>query len=475
MSITTDDKQQCTTRRLTRPLAHLSDRTSLTFTRKHTQLSLGIRPDPRAKLRNNISVAIGYIELSNVADIAANVYNSLPIPYIIKAVMFLGGTVCTGMLCVIIRDAFLSWQNLRGLAAERKSLLASLASLQCPESGHDTALKRTLKCFLQINRQDAQAELIYRFGMECVVAIGSLLVGVGTYMAMFGEDPYLFETSNLLTGYLGNSPFALCGVVNLVWAFATLSHLKHRHHRHTSAGRVRDHRIQAMLRNRARYIRLHGILNGGPGIVSGAMSLATATQWWAYVILFPCIFTSVIANWLWRKKIGYDRPFFHQNNTTAGTVAPTTEDEIIRALEEVDDCRRQVATMRLVSKTIGFRPLLEFILHINLFEEFCLRLARDGVLRETFLPLKEKTERVTLDVYGLFDPALNDDIKERLLKVARKTVSEEAERGLEHRERWLLEVLGCYMALGEQDKDVEKDDPSDNTRNGSTDCLLPWR
>lgn len=458
-----------------RPLHQLSDTPSIPLYRNQKDGRLHLQKPP-AKLRNNLLAAVGYIELANAGDFAANVFNMRPIPVYAIVLMAIGGTVALGMMYFVIKDARLSWQNIQGLRAERRFLLeakekqetegqgktggASSSSSDGTDRGGNNVYARTLECLLHVNYRDMGAEVIDRFGMDVLLGFGALVVGVGTYMAMGGENPVIFDTSNLLTGYIGNSPIAFYGFVNMGWSVFVWLRAKHHGMVVTAAsGAHLDVRVKRRLKLRARRVQLHGMLNGATGVIAGAASLVTATQWWAYIILGPCILVSAYCNRLWRHHIGYDRPFFMKAITF-------TEDEVVSALKEVGDMESRTADQSGIHKDVesaldpvrvlvpefgsSFCPLFEFIVYMNLFEDFCKRLIDDDKITEN-LYSGPAVGTVIIDRQKLLEVE-NTKTEDQLMQLARDVIGKEALKYLKHREGWLLEVLGCYMALGPSER-----------------------
>ncbi|KAK3331644.1 hypothetical protein B0T19DRAFT_84210 [Cercophora scortea] len=289
--------------------AVLSDGPTLRFVREK-----GIfRPlNHPPNLQNSLLSTVGYLELANAGDFAANYWNDSPLPLYAVGLMAFGGTLAFVMLDFARRDARLSWQNIRGLLAERRSLLTQRSQHERQES--QEAIIRAIDCYLYVNFREFGTEIMDRLFMDSFLGFGAILVGVGTYMAIAGANPHIFFASNLLTGHIGNSPCALFGLMNFLWS--SWVWLRARDHRKvTSADLVGDPKLQAMIRRRTLYVQLHSILSGVAALIAGGAALATATEPWAYVALAPCISASVIANYLWRQSVGYSRPFVTQGSS----------------------------------------------------------------------------------------------------------------------------------------------------------------
>src|SRR5690348_13388435 len=66
------------------------------------------------RLRNSLLAAVGFFELANAGDFAANVWNQVPAPKYAIALMAVGGAMALFMTYFAYRDARLSWLNLKG-------------------------------------------------------------------------------------------------------------------------------------------------------------------------------------------------------------------------------------------------------------------------------------------------------------------------------------------------------------------------
>ena len=73
-------------------------------------------------LKNSLLASVGYLELANAKDFAANVWNDVPVPKCAMAFMAIGGVLAIGLSYYTFKDAQLSWRNLNILRAERHRL-----------------------------------------------------------------------------------------------------------------------------------------------------------------------------------------------------------------------------------------------------------------------------------------------------------------------------------------------------------------
>lgn len=398
------------------------------------------RPHDQPKLRNSLLAAVGFLELANAGDFAANVWNEIPVPIHAAVLMGIGGTLALGISCFAVKDALLSWANFCGLRTERHLLQVQRKSLQ--ENHKD--MRRAIDSLLDLNFREMGTELVDRIGMDICMGFGAVVVGVGTYMAIAGADPAVFQASNLLSGYIGNTPCALYGFVNLLWSVFVWRRAQR--HRRAGSARPGTHHVEKMLKMRTSTFQLHASLNGITGVVAGAASLVTATMWWGYVALVPCIVLSVLTNLLWRHRVGYDRPFVHQ-------VTLFDEDDILTELMDINTTQQRAIVdtsdplSHLVSDSASIQCVMEFITRNQLFEEFCLEVLSEKELAAQIFDLSNET--ITIKPVDLVSPD-NKALEGQLLQIARKWMTKSGLKGFVNRERYLLELFGCYLCHGEK-------------------------
>lgn len=390
------------------------------------------------RLRNSLFAGIGFFELTNAGDFAANVWNEVPVPVHAVVLMAIGGSVALSIIYFAVRDAVLSWDNVRGLRAERRFL-----RWQKVQHSRDRLMARTLDCLLDVNFRETGMELVDRFGVDVFMGFGALLVGIGTYMAIGGANEAVFHASNLLSGYVGNAPCALYGLFNMLWSAFVWR--RARRHRSAATKRLGAGKIDKMLDVRTFGVELHSSLNGITGVVAGAASLVTATMWWVYVVLVPCIVLSVATNF-WRHRIGYERSFVAQ-------VVPFDDDSLVAELVHVNSARERVTAFPsdplsvLVSEPTSV-PCVEFTRN-QLFEEFCLRVLADAQLSAALFDTSGDAVTIEAESLAAVDVALGA----RLVEISRKLVAEAAPGCFSHRERYLLEALGCYICNPKSNQD----------------------
>lgn len=413
---------------------------SITFVKRKGHYN----PRNQPNLKNSLLAGVGFLELANAGDFAANVWNQVPIPPYAMALMAIGGTLALGIFYYAFNDARLSWINIRGLREERQYLRTQKAHFS-----QDRQIVRTLDSLLDVNFREIGTELVDRIGMDVFMGFGAVMVGIGTYMAIGGANHSVWLASNLLSGYIGNAPCALYGLINLMWS----AYVWRRAYRHRIAGaeKLKGDNVGLMLENRTASVQLHAALNGITGTVAGAASLVTATRWWGYVILAPCIVLSILINYLWRHRIGYDRPFVRQVFKIDGV-------SLIEELKHVTSAQRVLGESpsaplsRLISDPESIACVMEFITKNQLFEDFCMRLLQDAELSAALFGPSNKT--MTIDSQSLLD--VDDALIRRLLGIAQTSVIEGAPARFRYQERYLLETLGCCMCISDFKTATEK-------------------
>lgn len=388
------------------------------------------------QFKNSLLASVGYLELANAGDFAANVWNEIPVPKFAAVLMGIGGTLALGMVLVAIQDFRLSQKNVKLLQAEKAYLQRLL------QYHHKNAeLARLIDSRLGVSKREIGTEVVDRIVMDVLMGFGSLLVGVGTLMAIGGANPRVFKASNLLSGYIGNGLAAIFGLANAIWS----AYLIHRFRLHDAATFAREpsDEIRRRLHTRFRRFQWHAIINGLNGLVAGAASMVTAERWWGYVVLIPCIISLVFCNYFWRKKIGYDRPLFGQMSPSKIQMTPLIEDLEYVILMQRGLAEPETSLPQAILQLDDLNSILRFIVRERMLETYCESLARDKSTRHILkdLPsLKTSPEQITISLEALF--RLSASHQETLLTHAKKFLQTTGVRVFTHRERHLLELLG---------------------------------
>jgi hypothetical protein len=340
----------------------------------------------------------------------------------------LGGTLALTISIFAFRDAFLSRENIRNLREERRFLWAQKADL-------GAEISRDLDSQLDMNFRELGTEYVERLGMDIAMGFGAVVVGIGTFLAIGGANPRIFLASNLLSGYIGNAPVALFGLCNT--GFSVYVWRRAQQHGRAATKEVRS----AVFLRRIRRVKTHAAIYAITGVTAGAASLVTATNWEGYPVLIPCIISSILCNYLWRNRIGYERPLIRQR-------IDMDKASLIRELEHTTSTRKIFRTrdpsewlLKLIPDPDSLPSILEFLVANDLFDDFCLRLLKDKTLaRSIFGPLGQK---VTIDVQTSL--AADKVLHSEMVKAAEETMREMGPLQFKYRERYCLEVLGCYL------------------------------
>ncbi|KAJ6153601.1 hypothetical protein N7470_006560 [Penicillium chermesinum] len=415
---------------------HLIKRSTLFGPRLHLQR--------QQQFRNSLLASVGYLELANAADFAANVWNEIPVPRFAAVLMGIGGTIALAMTSVAVQDFRLSWRNVKLLRSERRGL-------QHLSSQADGLEARILSARLGVEIRELGTEIVDRLAMDLLMGIGSVLVGVGTLMAIGGADPKVYKASNLLSGYIGNAVAAAFGVINAVWSVYLLVRF-YKHEVAVKRSRV-DPAIKERICTRFRRFGGHAFLNGITGLVAGAGSLVTATRWWGYVVLLPCIISLIFCNYFWRRRLGYDRPVFGPGEDTESL---TQSLEYVLAMQGMLGSRDVESGLHAApmqgDQSGSLEDILRLIEENRMLERYVESLVREKETRRLLLealPVDEAGHMsVSVEDMGRF---LSGPHVPTMLSHARRFLRVEGVDIFVHRERYLLELLGCAIWMSQAD------------------------
>ncbi|KAJ5198598.1 uncharacterized protein N7498_007715 [Penicillium cinerascens] len=389
------------------------------------------------QFRNSLLAGVGYLELANAGDFAANVWNDIPVPTFAAVLMGIGGTLALGMAFVAFQDFRLSWRNVRLLQDEKEHLLRLRQyHAKNPE------LARLLDSRLGVGVREIGTEVVDRIFMDILLGGGSVLVGVGTLMAIGGADPHVFKASNLLSGYIGNGLAAAFGLFNAVWSWFLIQRFR----KHDTAVRRSEPSddIHRRLHTRFRRFQWHALINGVIGLVAGAASMVTATRWWGYVVLIPCIISLIFCNYFWRKKLGYDRPVLGHVSLARMQLMPLVEDLEYAIIVQRGLSGQEISLPQTILQPESFESMLQFIVRNRMLEIYAVSLAQDKKTRSILLEIPASTEpdqiKITHDI--LLRLSSRHKHTQILLDHAKRFLRTEGVLIFTHRERHLLELLG---------------------------------
>lgn len=393
------------------------------------------------QLVNNLSWVVGFMELANAGDFAANVWNDIPVPVYAIVFMAIGGTVAGILSIFAFRDCRRACYNVRYLRKQRLLLLEEKRRRQARSEPN-----LEMDVILAINFREMGTETVTRWIMDLLMGCGAILICVGTYMAIGGANHHVWLASNLLSGYIGNAPIAVFGLFNASWAVFIFAKAQ----RHVCASELvlGPCRAAALVKRRARKVQVFSVINGTSTVLGGVGSMVTATQWWGYVILIPVIISSIFCNIWWRKMMGYTRSEGHP---------AINREELVPALEfaaaaEAASSRDPEAAAQwysAVPETLV--DMLDFLAQHSLFPRFC----RDVMSNPDYCEalgggdLADHTE-LAVSPHNIF--ALPAAWHPALMEIAKSIVRNVEADHFKNRERYLAELLGTYCAMVYRDK-----------------------
>ncbi|KAF5675755.1 hypothetical protein FHETE_2358 [Fusarium heterosporum] len=391
------------------------------------------------RLRNNLFAAVGFLELANAGDFAANVWNETPVPIYAVVFMAIGGCSAFVLSICAFFDSRKAWRNVQFLRQQRQLFKTQKQSIDANSSS------RGLDVLAEITTHELRVEIINRYVMDLLMGGGAMLISIGTFMAIGGANERVWLASNILSGYLGNAPIALYGLVSSIWA--AMVFIKMSKHLTVGQKELQGSSSLPILKRRCFNVQLFFGLNGTANIVGGVGSMLTAERWWAYVILIPVIVTSIFCNIWWRHRVGYDRPYisdltFMNLEIISGTLESTSQ--LRRAIQDSPD----VGFEQVFGGSAGLREILELLVKHDLFEQFCLRLVVNK--RVGHLIRRAQDAQVRISTAGILE--IPEEHHLVILGVALTFLKKQGPSHLLHRERFLSEILGAYLC---QEKVVE--------------------
>lgn len=515
---------------------------------RHTRFQLSHQP----LFRNSLLAGVGFLELANAADFAANVWNQIPVPKYAMVFMAIGGPIALLITLVAARDFYLSYTNMQLLLKERRYLRELLDSVttttttttttQNTNTNTNTQAEILLRSRLSVNFRELGTEIVDRILMDALMGFGALLVGTGTIMAIFGANHHVYVASNLLSGYIGNGLAAVFGLVNAIWSGYLVGRFQvcwgvclNITDTNTTTREVNNHVTEVTtitttdtdleaevkmykdpLKLRFRSLQFHALVNGINGLVAGAASMVTATMWYGYVVLIPCIVSLIACNWFWRVRVGYDRPLLSSSTSASllstagagrrgaaggGTATPTTngnggsggneKTDLLLDLSSATHLHRMLASStkdsgiqlpRHILNRQNPSSVMSFLTRNGMFEGFCVWIDHDKTLErgvEDLLDLdslttspegnnnNEKPNEETINEEeegkGMEISLTADDFltlarhdSDILLRKMNEYLDGNVVRAVAYRERFLLEVLGVVVYLESIPKDNEE-------------------
>ncbi|CAH0054942.1 unnamed protein product [Clonostachys solani] len=391
-----------------------------------------IAPSPKARLRNSLLGTLGLLELANAADFAANVWNNVPVQVYVKVLMACGGTLALVLTVPAIIDARRSWNNICFLREHRRRLRNEMR-----QRLGDSLPSYDIDAIRDVLHRETGSECINRFGMNVVMGAGAFIIGVGTLMAIWDANHSVWIASNILSGYLGNAPVALYGLVNSVWCFHLFR--KAQKHKRATAEKLEGHTVLDQLHRRFLSTQIYAAASGLTTLLGGVGGMMTPTLWMGYVILIPVIVSSFACSFWWKKRLAYNRPF-------TGRTLGLEESTIILELEYLAKMQAKLEAGKGVDQIVSdphcLVALLDFITQNDMFEDFVISLAGDETISDVLFtsspgPL-EITRTALLELPPKLHPAVVDS--------ARIFINSYSFQRLVYRERYLCDLLGSLIS-----------------------------
>ncbi|UNI16593.1 hypothetical protein JDV02_003019 [Purpureocillium takamizusanense] len=404
-----------------------------------------------SRLINNLPFIVGFMELGNAGDFAANVWNDVPVPIYAIVFMAIGGVVAGALSVFAFRDAFVSCRNVLFLRLQRRAIEAERQRrVQRGESLLDMDVYRA------VTFREFGSETIARWFMDMLLGFGAVLICIGTFMAIGGANYDVWFASNLLSGYIGNAPIALYGLVNSGWCGYIF--LKAQHHIAATAGPLKGSRAAALIKRRSRNVQTFCVINGTATILGGVGSMITATRWWGYVILIPVIMSSVFCNVWWRRRVGYTRAWAKPTPFPALSPSKLVADLEFAARAEVTIREnRDNPLQQFVADPASLPDVVAFLECHDLFDDFCLRVVSSVPDARSALGGSQPTcNELHIGVGEIL--ALDKALHAQLLDAAQGCFRELGAEHFRNRERYTAELLGTYyLVAGNVDFDGIED------------------
>ncbi|KAK4565953.1 hypothetical protein LTR86_003802 [Recurvomyces mirabilis] len=405
---------------------------------------------PKQIYHNNLLAAVGLFELTNALDFPANVWNEVPPKLFAQILMGIGGSICLLWSFFGVWDLIRSRRNIRLLWHERRDLQSRLAEHSTDEDAQH-AYKVLLQAWLDINYRELGWEYIDRAIMDGIMVIASILVGIGTILAIRGDIPVVFETSNLMSGYIGNSFVALYAVINTAWSIYMWRHASGQLAAIRSARSGVDSDTRRRMTAHARKHQFYAAVNAATVLVSGAGSLVSATMWYGYVIIVPCVFGSVFANLFWRFRLGYNRKLYKD------WIGRCVDFDLRSHLTLLHNVRLSMKAGRLPDiwtqrqNTDDYSDLVGVLQHFGLADIFGCHIMNIQA-RSDEKPASTSGSRRSLALKDMrsCDPTLAQS-------ALAKTFSDTNAHTLRDQERFLLELYGCYLVVMQKELSQERE------------------
>ncbi|KAK3679673.1 hypothetical protein LTR78_000049 [Recurvomyces mirabilis] len=418
------------------------------------------RIKPKQLYRNNLLAAVGLFELTNALDFPANVWNEVPPKLFAQVLMGIGGSICFLWSFFGVWDLIRSRRNIKLLWQERRDLQCRLAE-DGAEKDAKHASQVLLQAWLDINYRELGWEYVDRAIMDGIMVIASILVGIGTMLAIRGDIPVVFDASNLMSGYIGNSFVALYAVINTAWSVYMWRHASGQLAAIRNARSGVDSDTRRRMTAHARQHQLYAAVNAATVLVSGAGSLVSATLWYGYVIIVPCVFGSVFANLFWRFRLGYNRKSYGE------WIGRCVVFDLCSHLTLLHNVRLSVKVASLPDIWTKRQNTDDYSDFVRTLEQFGLADIFGGHLMNIQARSDEKSAISSGTARTLTGIDVRSCDTASVQSALAKTFAETNAHTLRDQERFLLELYGCYL-VGMQKELSRVVEPKQSRERGET-------
>jgi len=198
---------------------------------------------------------------------------------------------------------------------------------------------------------------------------------------------------------------------------------------------------------------------GGMTLVSAAGSLVSATLWYGYVMLIPCIIIFIYDNFLWRNRLGYERPAAGQEQWRTDAV-----EELEWTVFEGKTLVHSLVSMGGENSSHSIESIVGIVVRCDLFEEFCIRLVKEKPFLDEILRLSSDsvtTSQETLTITPRLILSASNKFPSLTLRTAQSCIREIGLKQLRYKERYLLELVGAYFCTIGQEAGPTSEEPGE--------------
>ena len=267
-------------------------------------------------------------ELDNFGDIGATPLFHPPLPIPVYGILGIGGVLCLWFGArPALEDVIEGRRNLKVLKGEEKFITERRAEViddlfAFSPSEHTVHVRQRELLRLAIHhaqcRRERESEILDRMVSGILIAPGSVLTAIGTFLTpgfIFGAHSATASVlANLLTGFVGNGPIAAYAAINAGYnSHKTLqANRRLRLIKQYDLNRLwrDDVDVNHAVRHRVRLIRNTAACKAVSSAGIGVGGILTAITPFGYAVLLPFALARGGAEYLTHKKLGYSRKLY---------------------------------------------------------------------------------------------------------------------------------------------------------------------